>query len=146
MSNRVLLIAAALAVMVSILASGSALAARGGNGEGAGRNTATITFATTQTALADSADSGPSRGDAVTFAVTANLKERDLYRLWVANKCSQDGVVVYVQHQPVYSELAGPFTLNWTGGGAAECTAYVWMFPDSETALSGGSMNYSAGP
>jgi len=143
MSNRVLLIAAALAVMVSILASGSALAARGGNGDGTGHNTATIAFATTQTL---SAESGPSAGDAVTFAVTANVKERDLYSLWVANKCSQDGVSVYVQHLPVHSGLAGPFTPNWTGGGAAECTAYVWMFPDSETALRGGSMTYSVGP
>lgn len=143
MSNRVLLIAAALAVMVSILASGSALAARAGNGGGASHNTATIAFATAQTM---SAESGPSAGDPVTFAVTASVKERDLYRLWAANKCSQDGVVVYVQHQPVYSGLVGPFTLNWTGGGAAECTAYVWMFPDSETALSGGSMNYSVVP
>jgi len=141
MSNRVLLIAVASALMVSILASGSALAARGGNGGGT-PHTATIAFATAQ-ALSES---GPGAGDSVTFAVTANVKERDLYSLWVANKCSQDGVVVYVQHQPVYSGLAGPFTLNWTGGGAAECTAYVWMFPDSETALRGASMNYFVGP
>jgi len=82
----------------------------------------------------------------VTFAVTANVKERDLYSLWVANKCRQDGVGVYIEAQPVHSGLAGPFTLNWTGGGAAECTAWVWIFPDSGTALSGGSMTYSVGP
>jgi hypothetical protein len=142
MSKRVLLIAAASAVIVSILASGSALAARGGNGGGAGHNTATIAFATAQ-ALSES---GPSWGDTVTFAVTANVKERDLNSLWVANKCRQDGVAVYFEHQPVHFGLAGPFTLNSTGGRAAECTAYVWIFPDSGTALSGGSMNYSVGP
>jgi hypothetical protein len=143
MPKRVLLIAVASALTISILASGSALAARGGSGGGAGHNTATIGFATAQ---ALSGEAGPSWGDAVAFAVTANVKERDLYSLWVANVCSQDGVAVHVQAQGVRSGLAGPFTLNWTGGGAAECTAWVWIFPDSGTALSGGSMNYSVGP
>lgn len=143
MFYRIFVLAAVLGLLGAALTAGPALAGKGGNGKGGGHNAATIAFATTQTL---SAESGPSAGDPVTFAVSANVKKRDFYSLWVANKCSQDGVVVYVQHQPVYSGLAGPFTLNWTGGGAAECTAYVWMFPDSETALSGGSMNYSVVP
>ncbi len=132
--------AAVLALAVGVITSGDALAGKGGGGH----NTATITFANPQ--FAAFAESWPAAGDSVSFAVTANVRDRDLYKLWVANKCSQDGVPVYAAYLPLHDGLTDPFTLDWPGGGAADCVAYVWLFPDTETPLSGGSMSYSVGP
>jgi len=89
-------------------------------------------------------ESNPVYGQAVTFSVSTNARGNDVYGLWVANKCSQGGVAVLVAHQPVQSGKAGPFNLNWPGGGSASCTAYVWFFPDSETPMKGASVTYNA--
>jgi hypothetical protein len=86
----------------------------------------------------------PVAGDDVSFRVgTDGVKTRDLAKLWVANKCSQDGSLVYAQYLAVHNGQAGPFELSW-GGGTASCTAYVWMFPSSESPLKGASMDYDA--
>ena len=86
----------------------------------------------------------PAAGDAVSFRIgTDGVKARDVNSLWVANKCSQNGKIVYTQYLAVHDGQAGTFDLSW-GGGGASCTAYVWMFPNSETPLKGASMDYDA--
>jgi hypothetical protein len=98
-----------------------------------------------------SATSATKAGDQVSFAVDpTRVKDRDLYSLWVANECWQGGVRVYVQYLPVqypdYRQgVTKDFTLSSSGwtGGAADCEAYVWMFPDSGTPLPGATMTYS---
>jgi hypothetical protein len=143
MSYRAIIIAG-VAVLVCALLAGSTVMAKG---NGKGGVTATIEFANTSGTFTAASATWPAKGDTVSFAVSASVhKERDLYLLWVANKCFQDGTIVYAEHHPVTDGLSGPFTLGWRGDGAAECTAYVWMFPDTETPLRGASMTYSAGP
>jgi hypothetical protein len=143
MSYRAIIIAA-VAVLVCALLAGSTVMAKG---NGKGGVTATIEFANASGTFTAASATWPAKGDTVSFAVSASVhKERDLYNLWVANKCSQNGVPVYQEYHGVLNGLSGPFTLDWPNGGAAECTAYVWIFPDPETAVAGGSMSYSAGP
>lgn len=141
MSYRAIIIAG-VAVLVCALLAGSTVTAKGN-----GRVTATITFANASETFTAASETWPAAGDTVSFAVSASVhKESDLYKLWVANRCFQDGTAVYAEYHPVTSGLSGPFTLGWSDGGAAECTAYVWMFPDTETPLRGALMTYSAGP
>ena len=105
----------------------------------AGRATVSIAFA----GVTRADTSGPSAGSSVSFAIgTGSVKDRDVAKLWVANKCSQDGALVYAQYEAVRDGLAGPFVLAFEG--SATCRAYVWMFPSSETPLRGGSMDYAA--
>ena len=149
MSNRILMIAVAAALVVSVLATGSAMAVRGGNsngnngGNGGGGNySGTIDVAATGVGIASD---DLSWGDDVIFMVDASVKERDLYKLWVTTKCSMDGAGVYTEHKPVRDGVAGPFTLgleSWEGTG--ECTAWVWVFDSSKT-VSGAVMTYSVG-
>lgn len=99
----------------------------------------------------------PRIGDQVSFLISApSVKERDLYYLWVANKCSQDGTLVLAEYLPVeWTDItqrvgnSGPFTLwstaEWTGG-LVSCTTYVWKFPSSETPLKGASVTYLVSP
>jgi len=121
----------------------SVFAARGGNGNGNGNGgggpTASISLVEPGRLAATS--SWPSVGSDVSFAVSANVNERDLYSLWVANECFQDGVKVYAEYQPARDGTSGPFTLSWAAG-AASCTAYVWLFPDVGDVLSGGTITY----
>jgi hypothetical protein len=105
----------------------------------AGRPSVSISFASS----ARSGDGWPTAGSVVYFEVgTGSVKARDVPKLWVANKCRQGGDVVYAQYEPVHDGLAGPFA--WSFDGAASCVAYVWMFPNSESPLRGGSMEYAA--
>jgi hypothetical protein len=90
----------------------------------------------------------PHAGGTVSFAVSATaVKQSDLYYLWVANLCYQNGNLVSAKYLPVQNPgpngLAGSFSLDWSGGGAAQCTAYVWMFPQSSTPLKGALMTYT---
>jgi len=125
---------AALAVMCLGLAAVPAYAARGGAGGG---SKATISFAGTGFA----ALAAPTSGSSVSFAVTApGVKPSDLNSLWVANVCSRDGVTVSAEYHPVQNWVAGPFT---TSAAGTQCTAFVWVFPDAWTAVSGGSMSYA---
>ncbi len=93
--------------------------------------------------------------DQVTFVVTAEgTKPGD--DLWVANKCDGEGGIHSEEYRPVEdSGLAGPFTLghapldggpqgSWQGGPAT-CTAFVWLFPSSNSPLRGASLTFSAG-
>jgi len=110
----------------------------------AAKVSATISFAN-KTGFAAAA---PAAGGGVSFAVNASaVKQSDLYYLWVANLCYQNGNLVSAKYLAVQNPgpngLAGEFKLDWAGGGAAQCTAYVWMFPQSSTPLKGASMNYS---
>jgi hypothetical protein len=123
-----------LAAICILALAAPAFGAKGGNGGGGA--VATIAFATPP----GSASTLPSHGSQVNFAVTANVKPSQLYSLWVANICSQNGVTVSAEYHPVSNSLAGPFTL---GSSGEQCTAYVWLFPDAWTPLSGGSMTYS---
>lgn len=136
-----LLITSAIVSIVAIVA-GPAVA--GGKGGGP---VATISFAGSDTARVGA----PARGDSVSFAVNPlRVKERDLGHLWVTNICRVDGVPILVQDQgvdyPSYRQgVAGSFTLDsptWSGG-SANCTAYVWMWPNAASALSGASMSYT---
>ena len=81
--------------------------------------------------------------DGVRVTLYANVKPSDTYNVMVRNRCTQNGIVMWVDDEPVLNGQASPFTFAWSGGGAAQCTAYVWVFPDSETALKVGSMTYS---
>jgi hypothetical protein len=129
-----LLVAAAL---VTTLVAGTANAAK---------VSAKISFAS----ATDAATAAPKAGGTVSFSVNASaVKQSDLYFLWVANLCYQNGNLVYARYLPIQNPgsngLAGAFSLDWSGGGAAECMAYVWMFPQSSTPLRGASMTYSVG-
>ena len=57
---------------------------------------------------------------------------------------------MYSEYQFVFDGFAGPFTLGPTShwsGGAADCTAYVWLFPDVQKPLKGAEvLNYSVEP
>jgi hypothetical protein len=146
--NRVLVIAAVAALGVTLLASGSALAVRGGNGNGNGGNggggnfSGTIEFADGIVALATH---DLNWGESVMFSVDANVKERDLYKLYVTNQCLKDGVPVLSKSEPVINGVAGPFTLGYESWeGAGECMAWTWMFGSKD--ISGASMTYSVGP
>lgn len=87
----------------------------------------------------------PTRGGQVSFAVETDVrKASDLYKLWVANKCYQGGALAYAEYQPVLDGASGPFTLSWPEGGA-ECTAYVFLHPYTQTPIRDASMSYSAG-
>ena len=123
----------------------SVFAARGGNGNGgaggSGGGGPTASIALVEPGRLAATSSWPSVGSDVSFAVSANVKERDLYSLWVANECFQDGVKVYAEYQPARDGTSGPFTLSWADG-AASCTAYVWLFPDVGNVLSGGTTTY----
>src|SRR3990172_6875532 len=123
----------------------SVSAARGGNGSGgaggSGGGGPTASIALVEPGRLAATSSWPSVGSDVSFAVSANVKERDLYSLWVANECFQDGVKVYAEYQPARDGTSGPFTLSWADG-AASCTAYVWLFPDVGDVLSGGTTTY----
>lgn len=106
--------------------------------------------ATISLAGQSSLPAAPAAGGTVSFAVSATaVKQSDLYYLWVANLCYQDGNLVSAKYLPVQhpgpNGLAGSFSLDWPGGGAAQCTAYVWMFPQSSTPLKGATMTYSVG-
>jgi hypothetical protein len=103
---------------------------------GKGGGVATIAFAANTGAAAVA----PTGGSQVSFTVTANVKPADVYNLWVANVCSQNGVTVSAEYHPVQNGVAGPFTLTPSG---TQCNAFVWVFPDAWTPLSGGSMIYS---
>ena len=127
--TRILKLAAFAAVCLALVAA-PALGAKGG-----GNGTATIAFATSGSVLLAAS---PAEGSSVSFAVTANVKANDVYSLWVANICSENGVTVSAEYHPVLGWNAGPFTTAGTS-----CTAYVWMFPDAWTPLRGGSMTYS---
>jgi hypothetical protein len=131
MSKRIALLG--IAVVFALTVTTAAFAAKGG-GTAGGNNTATIAFANTGSA----AISALSTGSQASFAVTANVKPADVYSLWVANICSQNGVTVSAEYHPVQNWLAGPFTVT-----GAQCTAYVWLFPDAWTPLKGGSMTYA---
>jgi hypothetical protein len=121
-------------------APGGAAEVRAGNGSGGGGNsTATIAFAPSGGLAAAGT---PTVGSKVSFAVTANVKASSVPYLWVANWCYQNGVAVYAQFLPVQNWTAGSFTLNWSGGTAA-CTAYVFLFPNTATPMSGGTMKYN---
>lgn len=134
----------AFIALVAVLA-GPALA--GGNGGGGQSAVATIAFAGGSGFAATS----PTYGSNVAFAVDAlRVKDKDLFKVWVANKCWSGGQLVLTAYQPVtYSSYrvgtSGAFTLssNAWGGGAGTCTAYVWIYPDFATAVAGGSMTYS---
>jgi hypothetical protein len=107
----------------------------------AAKVTASISFA--NAARTDGA--WPANGDRVSFAVDTDVrKSSDLYKLWVANKCYQDGTLEYAEYQPVLDGVSGPFTLSW-GDGGATCKAYVFLHPYTQTPLRGASMSYSAG-
>jgi len=139
---QALLIAAIVASLAfaASLALGRAPAGAGSVLAGV-RGGVTIAFAN---AAARTDSSWPAAGDSVSFRIgTDGVKARDVNKLWVANKCRQDGEVVYAQYLPVKDGLAGGFDLSW-GGGAASCSAYVWMFPSSETPIRGASMSYDA--
>jgi hypothetical protein len=107
-------------------------------GGGGGNASATITFAGSGSA----AIAQPSLGSSVGFSVTSNVKPSQQPMLWVTNYCTQNGVTVYAESHGVTNGYSGPFTLSWPGGGAAQCGAYVWLFPNAGSWL--GSMSYAA--
>ena len=94
-------------------------------------------------------------GQQVSFKVEPSNKVKNRAKLWVANKAVQNGVIVSAEYLPIEwpspdSEfgIAGPFTLGPTPGwlsGAADCVAYVWEFPASESALRGAIFMYTVG-
>lgn len=99
----------------------------------AGRARVTISLDT------DSASVATTSASSVGFNVEADLKkESDLYKLWVANKCTQDGGMFTAEYQPVHDGKASGFTV----ASGSDCTAYVWMFPNSETPIRGASISY----
>jgi hypothetical protein len=87
----------------------------------------------------DAASAAAVSEGSVAFNVQADLsKQSDVYKLWVANKCSKDGSMFTAEYQPVHDGKATGFTVE----SGMDCTAYVWMFPSSETPMRGASVSY----
>ena len=126
-----------MALAVTMLSVTPALAAKGGV-KGKPSTSGAIT-----SSIISLNESSPRFGGTVSFTVNAD-PSTNIYILWAANKCSQGGVIVYAEYQPVQNGQAGPFTLSWADGGAADCEAYVWLFPDPATPITDGLMTYSA--
>ena len=140
--KKLLLIVSAIVSVVAIVAGPAIASGRGGGG-----SVATISFAATDAGRVGA----PARGDSVSFAVNPlRVKERDLGHLWVTTICRVNGVPILVQDggvdYPSYRQgIAGSFTLDsptWTGG-SADCTAFVWMWPNAASALSGASIAFT---
>ena len=139
---RKLVVAAATVAIFALLVSPASSAPGGG-----GRTVAKISFMGSETTRTTTW----TPGDQVTFAVDpVGVKDRDLYHLWVANSCTQDGVNTYVQYLPVtYSSYrvgqAGAFTVSspsWTSSPAS-CTAFVWNFSQGLNPLAGATLTYA---
>ncbi len=101
---------------------------------------------TAEQSLAVTPDSVPLYGHGLIFRV-AQQGYSNPYLFWVANKCSQRGIVVSArymaiswQNLPPTAGVSGPFILSWLGG-PADCTAYVYESPYSEIPLA--SVTYS---
>ena len=132
-----------MVLLVAILSAGPVLAAPGGKGKGGGNNkpssnTSNITINENPNTIYDT----------VSFSVSRDIvkKKSDLYSLWVGNKCYVGGNLVSTEYQGVQWPIsgdgyAGLFSLNSSRG--AECTAYVWKFPSSETPLKDASVTYN---
>ncbi len=137
-------LAVALAAALLITLSGTAFAAKGGNGGGNGGGSGNPAATISLMAPVGAAPTGswPAVGSSVSFVVSANVKPNQVPYLWVANWCYQNGAAVYVQFQGVQNWTSGPFSLSWNGG-AASCTAYVFLFPNTNTPLAGGTTTYS---
>jgi len=124
--------AAAEALLITALIfgliAGTALAAKGGNGGGKGGGNKPNGDGSSSLSLmmVDPNDAVANRGDKVTFAVATTATEKP----WVALKCYQDGVWVYVASHGFFDTyLWEPnFTLSssaWTDG-AADCNAELY--------------------
>src|SRR5436190_24258345 len=76
----------AAGVAALVVAPAATLAAKGGGGSGGSGGGQTATIAFTQDGSAKPAN-WPTVGSSVSFAVSANVKASDTYKLWVANWC-----------------------------------------------------------
>jgi hypothetical protein len=126
---------ALLAVVFALGAAAPSFAGKGGGGSGS----VSIAFADTG---AFAAARAPSAGSSIAFSVSSNLKSGDAANLWITNYCTQNGSTIYAESHGAGTGYSGPFNLSWSGGGAAECTAYAWVFPNANRWL--GTMTYSA--
>jgi hypothetical protein len=108
-----------VAVLLLVTAS---LAFAGGNAKSSSSSISLQLMAAATT----SGSTGPSFGQAVTFAVSTSATSQPFVHL----KCSQNGSLVYESWQAWFYGANGPqsFTLGgttaWRGGGA-DCTAYL---------------------
>lgn len=85
----------------------------------------------------------------VTYRATFTKGQPGTASLWVLQKAyDESGTVVASESQPVVDEETGsgvtpPFSLGpWTGSdgilrSATHCSAYVWVYPDAFTPISG---------
>lgn len=97
-----------------------------------------ITIAETRSTIANS-----SVSTLVTFAVSANVRPKDEQYVWVRNSCTIAGQMVSVEYQPVENSFTRPFSLVYAPTGT-ECTASVFVWPNTASTLDGGSMVYRA--
>jgi hypothetical protein len=107
-------------VAVLLLVTASVAFAAGGNAKSSSSSISLELMATATT----SGSTGPSFGQAVTFAVSTNATSQPFVHV----KCSQNGSLVYESWQAWFYGANGPqsFTLGGTTawqGGAADCTA-----------------------
>jgi hypothetical protein len=121
--------------MAIALTVGALIVAAGPAGAG-GRKSNQSLMAVPQTPLV-----GLQPGDEVSFTVTEPARAS----LWVSNRCYQDGAVVSSGSIAVVDNVAGPFSLTWDGGGAAECWTYTWAFPNASQPLRDTEFWYSVG-
>ena len=126
MKKTLILALAACAIIAALAVPGFVSAGRG--------HRVTITLADEGGVSISSTSSGQ-----VAFNVQADMKkESDLYKLWVANKCSKDGSMFTAEYQPVHDGKASGFAVE----SGMDCTAYVWMFPSSEDPIRGATVSY----
>jgi len=121
--------------MAIALTIGALIVAAGPAGAGGRKPTASL-MATPQTSV-----ESLQPGGQVSFAVAEPAR----MSLWVSNRCYQDGAVVSSANIAVVDNVAGPFSLTWDGGGAAECWTYTWAFPNAAQPLKDTEFWYSVG-
>jgi hypothetical protein len=125
-TSRTFLIVLAMATILATVATGGALAAKGGNGHASRTGSGTLTLVMVNDA---NADGQPSYGDTVTFNVSTTTTEPH-----VSLQCYQGGVLVYGAASGFYADYPWPWTQfmtlsssSWTGG-PADCTATLYYF------------------
>ncbi len=130
-STRTFVIALAMTTMLATVATGAAVAAKGGKGKGHNSSSATGSFSLVM--VNDANGNGlPNYGDSVTFTVSTTVSDP-----WVQLTCYQGGDWVTNQYVGFYagypwSQVFPLKTWKWTGG-AADCNARLFAGSNGTT-------------
>ena len=121
-TTRTFVIALAMATILATVATGAAVAAKGGKGKG---HNSTSGGGSISLVLLNSTDGQPHWGQQVTFNISTTATSQP----WVNLKCNKNGVLVAEGWNGFFEgsltgRTFGLYSPQWTGG-AADCTAYL---------------------